>query len=93
MEWADTVLALHKCGIQRPRISELLKPLNITRVVVHRTVELNLGTGGVSDRKRAGSLAWFVRHRLLTLSYQELTEILPENKNSWLGKWTLRREP
>jgi hypothetical protein len=36
MEWTDkenciAVTALHKCGIERARIFELLKPLNIMR--------------------------------------------------------------
>ena len=38
-------------------------------------------------------LAWYLRRRLLWLLGQELTEILSENKKSWLGKWILRREP
>ena len=38
-------------------------------------------------------LAWFVRQRLLMPLGQELTEILLENKKSWLRKWILRREP
>lgn len=59
MEWTDkenrvAVVALHKCGIERARIFELLKPLNITRVFAYRTVKLFLDTGGVSDRKRSG---------------------------------------
>ena len=39
MDWADkenriAVIALHKCGIERARIFELLKPLNIMPVSV-----------------------------------------------------------
>ena len=35
-------------------IFQLLKPLNITRVFVYRTIELFFGTGGVSNRKKSG---------------------------------------
>ena len=43
MEWTDkenhvAVIAIHKCGIERARIFELLKPLNITCVFVYRAV-------------------------------------------------------
>ena len=48
------VIALHKCGIERAHIFELLKPLNIMRVFVYRTVKLFLDTGEVRDRKRSG---------------------------------------
>ena len=56
MEWKKkenriVVIALHKCGIERNRIFELLKPLNITRVFVYCTVKLFLNTGEVSDHK------------------------------------------
>ena len=34
-----TVIALHKCGIERARTFELLKPLNIMRIFVYRTVK------------------------------------------------------
>ena len=59
VEWTDkenciAVVALHKCGIERALIFELLKPLNITRVFVYHTVKLFLDMGGVSDRKRSG---------------------------------------
>ena len=50
----ESLITLRKFGIERARISELLKPLNITRVFVYRTVKLFLETGGVSDRKRSG---------------------------------------
>ena len=50
------VIALHKCGIERTRIFELLKPLNITSVFVHRTVKLFMYTGGVSVRKSSDRL-------------------------------------
>ena len=48
MEWTDkqnriAVIALHKCGIERAGIFELLKPLNITRVFVYRTVVFGYG--------------------------------------------------
>jgi hypothetical protein len=48
------VIVLHKCGIERARIFELLKPLTIMRVFVYRTVKLFLDTGGLNDRKRFG---------------------------------------
>ena len=48
------VIALHKCGIKRAHIFELLKPLNIIFVFVYRTVKLVLDTGGVRDCKRFG---------------------------------------
>ena len=48
------IIALHKCGIKRARIFELLKQLNITRVIVYRTVKLFFDKGGVSGRKRSG---------------------------------------
>ena len=59
MEWTEkenrvAVVALHKCGIERARISVLLKTLNITCVFVSHTVKLFLDTGGVSDHKRSG---------------------------------------
>ena len=74
--------------------SELLKPLNITRVFVYRTGKLFLDRGGVSDRKRSAGLTWFVHHGLLMLLGQELTEILSEKKKKIrLWKWILRREP
>ena len=59
------VIALHKCGVERAHIFELLKPLNITRIFVYRTLKLFLVTGGVglSDRRRSAGLAWFVYHR------------------------------
>ena len=41
------VIALHKSGIERARIFELLKLLNNTRVFMYRTVKLFLDTGGV----------------------------------------------
>ena len=75
------VIALYKGEIERARIFELLKPLNIMCVFVYRTVKMFLETGGVSGRPRV------VRRP------PELTEILSENKRSWLGKWILRREP
>ena len=58
MEWTDkdnciAIIPLHKCGIERAHIFEFLKPLNITRVFVFRTVELFLDRGGVSDHKRS----------------------------------------
>ena len=58
MEWTDkenciAVIALHKCGIERARIFEILKPLNNTRVFVYHAVKLLLDTGGVSDCKRS----------------------------------------
>ena len=98
MEWTDkknciVVIALHKFIIQGARICELLKLLNITRVFVHRTVKLFFNTGRISDRKRSGCLTWFVRHRVSLLLGQSLTEILYKNKNSWVRKWILRREP
>lgn len=59
MEWSDkenriAVIALHKCGIERARIFDLLKPLKISRVFVYRTVKLFIDTGNVIDRKRSG---------------------------------------
>ena len=59
MEWTDkenciAVIALHKFGIERACIFELLKPLNITLVYVYPTVKLFLDMGGVSDRKKSG---------------------------------------
>ena len=36
--------------------------------------------------KDPAGFAWFVRHRLLKLLSQELTEIQSENKKSWLAK-------
>ena len=59
---------------------------------VYCTVKLFLDTGEVTVKDPSG-LAWFVRNRLSMLLGQELTEILSENKKSWLGKWILRREP
>ena len=49
MEWTDkenriAIIARHKCGIERARIFELLKLLNIARVFVYRTVKLFLDT-------------------------------------------------
>ena len=59
MEWTEkenhiAVIALHKGGIEKTRMFELLKPLNTTCVFVYHTVKLFLDTGGVSDRKRFG---------------------------------------
>ena len=48
------VIALHKCGIERARMFQLIIPLNTKPVFVCFTVELFLDTGGVSDRKRSG---------------------------------------
>ena len=48
------VIALHKCRIERVRIFELLKLLNIICVFVYHTVKLFLDVGGVSDCKRSG---------------------------------------
>ena len=58
MEWTDkenytAVLDLHKCGVERAYIFELLKLLDITHVFVYHTVKLFLDTGGVSDHKRS----------------------------------------
>jgi hypothetical protein len=47
------VITLHKCGIGRSHIFELLKPLNIMHVFVYCTVKLFFYMGGVSDRKRS----------------------------------------
>ena len=49
------VIAFHKWRIERAHIFELLKPLNILRVFVHRTQynKLFLYMGGVSDRKQS----------------------------------------
>ena len=53
------VINLHKCGIERARIFELLKPLNmsIMNVFVNHTVKLFLDVGRVSDHERSGSYA------------------------------------
>ena len=59
------VITFRKCGIERARIFELLKPLNITRVFVYRTVKLLLDTGGEETAKDPVGLALFVHHRLL----------------------------
>ena len=48
------VIALHKGGVERVRIFELLKPLNIRLVFVYHTVKLFLNTGGVTDHKKSG---------------------------------------
>ena len=58
MEWAEkenhvVVIALHKCGTESARVFYFLKPLNIMRVFLYRTVKLFLDTGRVSDRKRS----------------------------------------
>lgn len=59
MEWSNienrvAIIALHKCGIERGRIFDLLKPLKIKRDFVYRTVKLFVDTGGVYDRKKSG---------------------------------------
>ena len=48
-----TVIALHKWGIERACIFVLLKPVNITHVLVYH-VQLFLDMGGVNDQKRSG---------------------------------------
>ena len=47
------VITLHKYGIERAHIFELIKPLNITCVFVYCTVKLLLDMGRVSDCKRS----------------------------------------
>ena len=52
IEWTDkknriAVIALHKCGIERACIFELLKQLNITRVFMYHIVKLFLEMEGV----------------------------------------------
>ena len=49
MEWIGkdnriAIIDFHKCGIERARIFELAKSLNITLVFVYRTVKLFLKT-------------------------------------------------
>ena len=46
-----TVIALQKYRIERARIFQLLKLLNITRVFVYHIVKLFMDMGGVSERK------------------------------------------
>ena len=50
MEWAGkenhiAIITLHKSGIERAHVFELLKPLNITCVFVYCTVKLFSDTG------------------------------------------------
>ena len=77
MECIDTgnriaAIAPHKCGIENYYF-ELLKPLNITRVFVYRTVKLFLDKGGVSDHKRSG------RPRMVRTPHVYIYKALPNN--------------
>jgi hypothetical protein len=62
IEWTDrvAVISLHKCGKERARIFELLKPLNIMHVFEYRTVKLFLDAGGLSDHKRSSQPRFFL---------------------------------
>ena len=78
MEWADNenhvaVIALLKCRIERARIFDLLKLLNITLVFVYYTVKIFLDPRGVSDHKRSD---WpHVVHTPQVINIQYLYEI------------------
>ena len=93
MEWADkenriAVIALHKCRIERAHIFELLKPMFLCIILL-----LFLDTGGGCGRKRSGRPRMVHTPQVNNTVRSRNTEILCENKKSWLRKWILHQEP
>lgn len=59
MEWSTkenriAVIALHKCGMEKKKIFNTLKPLKINLRFVYRAIKLFEDTGDINDHERSG---------------------------------------